>query len=229
MSVEAIAPGLWCVNSHFPSMGFKGSVRMTIVQGDDGGLLLYSPVPLTAENVAAIEAIGPVAAIVAPNTFHHKFLRAAIETFPAARVFVPEGLEKKIGAIPRAETMTRDTPPALPPGIEHFIFDRHAIRETMLFHRPSRTLVTSDLLYNYQQEHGRGEKTMFGLLGCYGSPKVVFYHRFALQDKAQVAELIAQAEAWAPERIVMCHGRIVEQADAADVFAKAWRPFGLPA
>ncbi|OYW46025.1 MAG: hypothetical protein B7Z33_09635 [Sphingomonadales bacterium 12-68-11] len=229
MSVEAIAPGLWCVNSHFPSMGFKGSVRMSVARGDDGALALYSPVAMTEADVAAIEALGPVAAIVAPNTFHYRWLRAAAELFPAARVFVPEGLEAKIGAVPRAETMTRATPPALPPGIAHFIFDRHAIRETALFHGESRTLVTSDLLYNYQREHGAGEKAMFGLLGCYGSPKVVFYHRFALQDKAQVAELIAQVEAWRPRRIVMCHGRIVESEDAPEIFARAWRPFlGAP-
>ena len=74
----------------------------------------------------------------------------------------------------------------------------------MLFHRPSRTLVTSDLLYNYQPEHGTGEKAMFRLIGCYGAPKVAFYHRFALREKAGVTELVEAA---------------------AEVFAEAWRPF----
>jgi hypothetical protein len=140
-------------------------------------------------------------------------------------VFVPEGLEAKIGPIPRAETMTREHPPMLPAGVESFTFDRHAIHETMLFHRASGTLVTSDLLYNYQREHYPGEKAMFRLIGCYGAPRVAFYHRFVIRDKAAVNELVAQVREWAPRRIVMSHGRIVEDDNAAEIFAAAWQPF----
>ena len=52
------------------------------------------------QDIAAIRALGPVAAIVAPNLYHHLHLRDAIAAFPDARVFVPEGLAEKIGAIP---------------------------------------------------------------------------------------------------------------------------------
>jgi hypothetical protein len=180
MSLEQLAPGVWCVNSHLAQM-WKISVRMSVLSGE-GGLVLYSPVSLSDEDREAIAARGPVAAIVAPNTYHYAFLRAAVAAFPQARVFVPEGLEAKIGPVDRAETMTRADPPVLPGGIDHFILERHAIRETMLFHHPSRTLATSDLLYNYQAEHFAGEKLTFGLIGCYGAPKVAFYHRFAIKD-----------------------------------------------
>jgi hypothetical protein len=224
MPLDPIADGLWCVNGHFDTPLFRGSARMSVVCGPEG-LVLYSPVALEPEDRQALAAIAPVAAIVAPNLYHHRFLRAAAEAFPAARVFVPEGLEAKIGPVPRAETMTRASPPMLPGGIESFILDRHAVRETVLFHRASRTLVTSDLLYNYQPEHNRGEKAFFRLMGCYGAPKVVFYHRFAIRDKAVVHELVAQVRDWAPRRIVMSHGRIVEGEDAAELFAAAWRPF----
>ena len=224
MSLDPIADGLWCLNGHFDTLIFRGSTRMSVVRGADG-LVLYSPVPLEPDDRQTLAAIGPVAAIVAPNLFHHMSLRSAAEVFPAARVFVPEGLEAKIGPVPRAETMSRASPPALPGGIDHFIFDRHAVRETVLFHRASRTLVTSDLLYNYQPEHHRGEKAFFRLLGCYGAPKVVFYHRFAIRDKAAVHQLVEQVREWSPRRIVMSHGRIVEDDDAADLFAAAWQPF----
>jgi glyoxylase-like metal-dependent hydrolase (beta-lactamase superfamily II) len=225
MSVEPIAPGLWCVNSHFRQpLRPTCSVRMSVL-GGAGGVLLYSPVLLDAADIEALEAIGPVTAIIAPNLYHHFFLRAAADAFPAARVFVPEGLEAKIGPIPRAEMVTPEQPPALPAGIEPFTFDRHAIHETMLFHRASRTLVTSDLLYNYQAEHYPGEKAMFRLIGCYGAPSVAFYHRFVIRDKAAVKELVAQVREWAPRRIVMSHGRIVEDDNAAEIFAAAWQPF----
>ena len=224
MPLQPISDGLWCVNSHFRTALFRGSVRMTVLAGD-GGLVLYSPVTLDDDVLRELAELGPVAAIMAPNNYHHFFLKAAIEALPEARVFVPEGLEAKIGTVPRAEAMTREHPAVLPRGIDQFIFDRHAVQETMLFHEPSRTLVTSDLLYNYQPEHGAGEKAFFRLIGNYGAPKVAFYHRFAVREKAAVHELVARVRAWAPQRIVMAHGRIVESPDAAEIFAAAWRPF----
>lgn len=224
MPLQPIDTGLWYLPGHFHTLMFRGSTRMTVLKGD-GGLVLYSPVALSAADVRAIEALGPVSAILAPNTVHHLYLNAAAEAFPRARVYVPEGLEDKIGPVPRAETISRASPPALPGGIEHFIFERHAIRECVLFHRPTRTLVTADLLYNYQAENGRGEKVFFRLLGCYGSPKVAFYHRFAIRDKAAVRELIETVRGWRPKHIVMCHGRIVEDEDAAEIFARAWQRF----
>lgn len=224
MTLVPIAEGLWCVNGHFRSLAFRASVRMSVVAGD-GGLVLYSPVALDDGDLRAIVAQGPVAAIVAPNLYHHLFLRAAAAAFPQARVFVPEGLEARIGPVAHAETITRAAPPALPRGIDHFVFERHMVRETVLFHRASRTLVTSDLLYNYQPEHNPGEKAFFRLIGCYGAPGVAFYHRFAIRDRPAVRELIAQVHAWAPRRIVMSHGRIVEDENAAEIFARAWRRF----
>src|SRR5690606_17727993 len=225
MPLQSIAEGLWCADGHFDTPLFRGSTRMTVIRGADG-LVLYSPVALEPVDKDELASIAPVAAVVAPNRYHHLHLRAAVERFPSARVFVPDGLEDRIGPVPRAETMTRARPPALPAGIDHFIFERHAVHETVLFHRASRTLVTSDLLYNYQSEHRRGEKAFFGLMGCYGAPKVLFYHRSAIREKAAVHELVAQVRDWAPRRIVMCHGRIVEDANAAELFAAAWRKFG---
>lgn len=226
MPLNPIAEGLWCLEGTFGSKWLTGSVRMTVLAGEDGvggGLVLHSPVALAAEDVHAIKALGPVAAIVAPNLFHHLYLREAAGAFPEARVFVPHGLEAKIGPIPRAEVMTRVTPPTLPGGIESMLVQGHKANETVLFHRPSHTLVTADLIYNYQRENRTGEKLIFGLLGCYGAPRVVFYQRFILTDKAGIHALLAQVREWAPQRIVMGHGRIVESDHAAAVFAEAWR------
>jgi len=212
------------VNGQFRTPFFTGSVRMTIVAGEQG-LVLHSPVALSADDIEAIAQIGPVAAILAPNTMHYGYLDVAAQAFPGARVYVPEGLERKTTPPALAEVISRRHPPELPAGVEHFIFDRHSINECVLFHRPSRTVITADLLYNYQPEHGAGEKIFFRLIGNYGAPKVAFYHRFALREKAAVHELVDRVRAWSPQRIVMGHGRIVESVEAAEIFAAAWRPF----
>ena len=222
--LRRVDTGLWYLDSHTVGLGgLKGSVRMTVIESAEG-LLLYSPVALGATDITDLERLGQVTRIMAPNTFHHFFLRACMAAFPDARVLVPAGLEAKIGPLPGAVTMSREALADLPSDIEPFVFEGHKIRETVLFHRPSRTLITADLLYNFQREHYPLEKALFRLIGCYGAPKLAFYHRFVIEDKASVGELIAWVRERQPRRIVMCHGRIVEQEGCAEVFARAWMP-----
>lgn len=216
--------GVWCRESHFTVWGCSGSLRMTVIATARGSIL-YSPVALNDDDIDRITAAGPVAAIVAPNLYHHFYLRPAIAAFSSARVLVPPGLEAKIGPIPRAEVMDGERLRGLSDEIDHFIFRGHALRECVLFHRRTRTLVTADLLYNYQAEHRPAEKLFFRAIGCYGEPKVAFYHRYAIQDKASVGSLIETVRRWRPRRIVMCHGRIVTGEDAAERFAAAWSGF----
>lgn len=223
-TITQIAPGLSCLGSQFKVWGCTGSVRMSVI-GAGNDLVIYSPVALDASHIAQIAALGRVGTIIAPNLYHHMFLRDAVTTFPNARVLVPSGLETKIGAVPRAETMTADVSLGLPADLEHHVFAGHAIRETCLFHRPSGTLITADLLYNYHAEQFPAERAFFGLIGIYGRPAVPFYHRFAIQDKSGVRQLIDKVRSWPIRRIVPCHGRVVESHDAGAVFAAAWGRF----
>ena len=220
-SLVSIDEGLWCVESHFTALGCKGSLRMTIIAAGEG-LSLYSPVHLEAEDLAAIRRLGDVGTIIAPNLYHHMFLREAVGHFPQARVLIPKGLEAKIGRIGRSQIVTPQALPDLGGDIEPFSFSGHGLRETLLFHKPTGTLITADMLYNYREEHYLAEKTFFRLIGCYGKPGLAFYHRFALQDKGNVRELIRWVTARGVRRIVMSHGRIFEHADAGQIFAGIW-------
>lgn len=219
-----IDDGLWGLGSFFVTWGCRGSLRMSVLKTSQG-LLLYSPVALTARDVDDIGRIGTVATIVAPNLFHHFHLRAAMAAFPDARVLIPEGLEAKIGPVAGAVTIARDTRVAPPDEIDSCTFAGHYLRETVLFHRPTGSMITADLMYNYQREHFRAEKLFFGALGCYGAPNVPFYHRFAIADRTAVRDLIDTVRRWAPRRIVMSHGRIFESPRAAEVFATVWSRF----
>jgi len=124
---------------------------MTILK-TQSGLLLYSPVALNAEHVASIRALGKVTDIVAPNLFHHMYLRPCVAAFPDANCWVPEGLLEKIGPVDGAQIITPDIIFGNDDNIKKFTLTGHRIQETMIFHEPSRTLLTADLLYNYQSE-----------------------------------------------------------------------------
>jgi len=219
--IRAIDTGLWCVDSFFPGPFGRGSVRMTLVE-TGAGLLVYSPVALNPDLLAEIAALGPVTTILAPNTYHHLFLREAIAAWPDARVLVPAGLPEKIGAVDRAEIILDAAQVDPTNAVEAFIVEGHAIRETVLFHRRTGTLITADLVYNYQAEHERGEKFFFRMIGCYGAPKIAFYHRFVIRDKSSIAALIETVRGWPVRRIVMGHGRIIEGEEVGPLFARLW-------
>jgi len=95
----------------------------------------------------------------------------------------------------------------------------------MIFHETSRTLLTADLLYNYQSEQYPAEKLFFRMIGNYGRPNVAFYHRFSVKDKSSIQCMIDTLIRWPINRIIMSHGRIIESADAGSIFADAWKSF----
>jgi glyoxylase-like metal-dependent hydrolase (beta-lactamase superfamily II) len=219
-----IAPDLYGLDSTFTVWGCKGSVRMSVIR-TTAGVVIYSPVRLSADHINQIKAVGPVSLIIAPNLFHHMFLNAAVAEFPEARVLVPQGLAEKIGQVDGAETMVGGMEAGLPGELQAFVFRGHSLRETCLFHTPTNTMITADLLYHYQAEHFGAEKLFFRAMGIYGRPSVPFYHRFAIEDKPDVLRLIDAVSARKVERIVPCHGRIIERADAGALFTSVWESF----
>ena len=222
--IKKIDEGVWCLESYFVSLGCRGSLRMTILR-TQSGLLLYSPVALDAENIASIRALGTVTDIVAPNKMHHMYLRPCVATFPEANCWVSEGLLEKIGSVDGAQIITPDVVFGNDNDIKKFTLTGHRIQETMIFHEPSRTLLTADLLYNYQSEQYSAEKIFFWMIGNYGRPNVAFYHRFSVKDKSSIRSMIDTITSWPINRIIMSHGRIVESVDASTIFADAWKSF----
>jgi len=222
--IQKIDEGVWCLESYFLSLGCRGSLRMTILN-TQSGLLIYSPVALDAEIVASIRALGTVTDIVAPNKMHHMYLRPCVATFPEAHCWVSEGLLEKIGAVDGAQIITPDVVFGSDNDIKKFTLTGHRIQETMIFHEPSGTLLTADLLYNYQSEQYPAEKLFFWMIGNYGRPNVAFYHRFSVTDKPSIRRMIDTVTSWSIKRIIMSHGRIIESADAGSLFTDAWESF----
>jgi len=54
--------------------GFPYPTRMAIARLSTGKAWVWSPIALTRELTAEVEAIGPVGYIVSPNKLHHLFL-----------------------------------------------------------------------------------------------------------------------------------------------------------
>lgn len=146
--LQNLAPDLWILDhpQRLPG-GLRMSTRMTIVRLPGGDLWLHSAVPLSDADAAAIDALGPVRHIVAPNLLHHLYLAPARARWPAARVWAPPGLRDKRPDLAIDAHLTGDAPTAWAGAIAALPIDgAPAIAETVFIHRPSATLIVGDLV-----------------------------------------------------------------------------------
>jgi hypothetical protein len=144
----AFHEGVWLSTTPLSYLGMRLTATMTVLRLGDGGLLLYSPLAMTSERRAAVEALGPVAHLYAPNLFHHRWIGEWQAAFPAARLHAPPGLAKKRRDL-RVDRVHDEAPePAFSGVVDEIRIEGFRLREAVLVHRPARTLVTADLVQN---------------------------------------------------------------------------------
>ena len=83
---------------------------MTVIRLADGGVFLHSPVHADAATRAAVDAIGPVRAIVAPNRVHHLFAGEWKAAYPQARAARRAGARREAHATSPSTRMLGDGP-----------------------------------------------------------------------------------------------------------------------
>lgn len=120
-----------------------------------GSLLLHSPVTLTPERRAAVESLGRVAHIYAPNLFHHLRVGEWCAAFPEARVHGPPGLSKKRPDLRIDRVHDSGPEPGFSGVVEELCVRGFRLNESVLVYRPARSLVVADLVHNVgKPEHG---------------------------------------------------------------------------
>src|SRR5262245_66152309 len=90
-SLTRFADGIWLCPAPVRFLGMRLTTTMAVLRLADGGLLVWSPVALTPERRAAVEALGRVTHLYAPDLFHHTWLGEWIAAYQGARVHAPPG------------------------------------------------------------------------------------------------------------------------------------------
>ncbi|MDC0675397.1 DUF4336 domain-containing protein [Nannocystis radixulma] len=208
---RALAADLWEAEEHV-HWGLHVRRRMTIARLADGGLWLHSPLAIDDELAAAIDALGPVEHIVAPNRFHHLFAGPAKARYPRAVLWAAPGLPEKRRDVAFDRVLDESAPAW--DGIEAVsLTGVPMIAEFVFFHRSSRTLVCTDALFNIQREASRLTRAFYRALGVwrrFGTSRV---WRWSTRDHAALAAAVERVLAWDVARIVMAHGDVVTHVD----------------
>lgn len=206
MGLQLLDRDLGVVDHRFRVGGLQLGARTTVVRRGDGGVLVISPGPLADEDAAAIAALGPVRAIVAPNLEHHLFLARALARFDEARLHAPAALAS------REPALRIDGPPAAVAdgslrAVE--VGGMPRLQETLFVHLPSRTLIATDLVFNLRAPAPLFTRLFMRFNGGFDRFGPTRICRSLCNDRAAVRAAIDRVLAEDFDRVIVAHGRVL--------------------
>ncbi|MBV7393979.1 DUF4336 domain-containing protein [Mameliella sediminis] len=206
--------------------GFAFPTRMCVARLSDGGLWLHSPIEREAELARELDALGPVRHIVAPNDLHHLYLSDWSSAHPTAQVHAAPGVAMKCPGVVVDFELEPAPAPDWQDCIEQQVFSGNRLTtETVFFHRPSGTVIFTDIVQQLPSTMNRGWRAAVAradrMTGA--TPSVPRKFRIAFRDRRALRAAIARVRGWPVRQLVMAHGPVIrENADRVLTQAFYW-------
>ncbi len=228
--LKPIAADIWAHEKDVDlPLGLSLPGRATIMRVGDGGLMIHAPLAVDEATADRIDALGDVRFLVAPNSLHWMFLKAAKDRWPKARVLATPVLAKKLGSFP-FEALPESGRISGMDGIRVVrIQGAPRIQEHVFLHESSRSLVVGDLIFNVQACRSFWMRLVLRLGGTWQKVGQSLEWRRLVKDRAAAARSASDLLEWDFERVVVAHGDVV--ADDARERARralAWMTSGAP-
>lgn len=230
--LKPIAEDIWLVDGPEIRFGYAGlklpfPTRMTVVRLPGGDLWLHSPTRPSDELVQRLGRLGRVRFLIAPNTLHYWWIPEWQALFPRAEVYGAPGLKH---AAKRElfiqHVLSGDPPPAWDGPLAQVLVQGPMLAEVVFFHRPSRTLILTDLIENFEVKRARAWWLRLilrasGAADPDGKAPIDMQLSF-LRRRRSVKAAVETMIAWNPERLIMAHGRWYPR-DATAELKRAFR------
>jgi hypothetical protein len=185
---------------------------MTVVRLPGPKLLLHSPIAATADLVREVKALGPVAYIVAPNRYHHLSVNDWQRACPDAATYVAPGLDSKRPDLTIAGVLADEPDPGWQGVVDQVLLGGFPFaNEVDFFHRPSATLIATDLAFNIGPSSPPLTRLVFRLGGTYGRLSPTLLERLLVRDRTAFRHSLERILEWPFERVVVAHGDVSEK------------------
>ena len=211
--LKRIDEDLWCAEYDLMlPIKFHFACRMTVIRIPGGKVMVISPIPMDDELSGAIDALGEVAWIVAPNNFHHLFLRAAAERWPNAAIWGPPGLAEKRERLTFSGTLGDAMPATWPDAVAtRMVKGAPRMNEFAFFHKPTGTLIVTDLMFHIHHFKTKRTGLLLHMIGAYKKLAQSRFWRMFTKDRDLAGQSVAALFRWDFRRIIVGHGEIVEE------------------
>ena len=216
--------GLWVAEHSMMAMGMELGRRMTVVRLRDESLWLHSVGRLTHRVREWLDGLGRVAYVVSPSQTHRRWMEDYAAAFPAAALVASPGLPKKRPDLVFDRTLGDVPESAWAEDLDQAVFPiRGDYQEVVFLHRPSRTLILTDLCFRIPAGRGLMTTTLARTFGYYERFAASRLLRLMLADRGAAREVLERILAWDFDRVIIAHGDIVDSGGkAAMERAFAW-------
>ena len=234
-TLKPVAEDLWIVDGPIVRMAFGWlkvpfPTRMVVARLGDGTLWVWSPVALEPRLRAELDRLGPVRHLVSPNRIHYEHIPAWQAAYPDAIAWASPGVRERAASqhitVAFDHDLGDDAPAAWRDEIHQLVFrGSAALEEVVFFHRKSHTLILADLIENFERDKVRGPWRWVVALGGVLDPdgKAPRDLRWTFRKHRDLARRCYEHMlAWAPQRIIMAHGRWYPQ-DGVHELRRAFR------
>ncbi len=225
-TLKPIVYSLWLVDG--PSIQFYGlpfSTRATIVRLSSGDIWVHSPTKLTKGLQAQVAELGPVRHLVAPNWIHYAYLDEWQAAFPGVMTWAAPGVEKRAAQnglnLSIDHNLNATAPEFWDTDFDQMIVEGSSVhREAVFFHRPTRTLILTDLIENFETKNlPLWMIPIAKLVGiCDPNGSMPRDMRATFRDgRYQLRAAVERMIEWDPARVILAHGRWFETNGAREL------------
>jgi hypothetical protein len=224
--LQPFADDLWIADGPIADVaGFRYPTRMAVIRLAGGGLFVWSPVAPDDALKAAVNALGPVRHVVAPNALHHLHLDAWRQAYPQARFAAPPGLRKKRPDLRFDDDLADGSAHEWSGEIDHVLVRGNLITtEVVFFHRASQTALFTDLIQQFSPGWFTGWRALVARLDLMTAarPEVPRKFRNAFVGRRAAREAIRSILHWPAEKVLMAHAPPVD-ADGQAFIRRSFR------
>jgi hypothetical protein len=182
-------------------------VRTVVVKVGAGAVLISPGSQLLDEQY---RTPWPITDIVAPNNFHTAGVVKAQRHFPQAILWGCEGAPEKHSHLAWQKLFGRDVWPYEEELSAFPIHGIPSVNETVFLHKPSKSLIVTDLCFNLSECRGLGANIIFRLFGTYNRFGVSRLMASLIRDRKAFTDSLSALFQNDFDRIIMSHGIPIE-------------------
>lgn len=201
------------------------SARSTQIILKSGQSLLISPIKFAESQIDEIKK-NPVAALIAPNCFHHLHIQRASQILMVSNLHYAEGLQKKRADVKWTTVLSESTWPYNDEVKLICVGGTSKLNESVFYHIESKTLITTDLFFHFQNLKPKFKNLLFKIMGTFNKPAVSRLITFFANDKNLLKNDLKRILELDFENLVMAHGNVIN-GNAKEIFIKALKERGL--
>lgn len=184
-------------------------LRSTLIRLANGESLLYAPFYFSEEQLNFLQKNSSVNYLIFPNQFHHLSATILRRQFPNAKMIAAPGLEEKRKDIKWDGVLFGDGALSFSDLEFKLIKGMPKVNEVVIYHRPSKTLLVTDLFFNLEKSSTWTGKLIFLLFGTYNRFSISRFFKLQISNKKLYYESLNSINKWDIENIVPCHGQII--------------------